>query len=185
MWGFLLMLQKLKAHKFRFFLIKAAALYSIFYFIYEFFIKRYTSIDRLFIRKIISLCRVILEALNYKTFASKDVNDFQVFGIDGSAGVWIGAPCNGITLMFLFALFVVAYPGKAKTKFWFVPLGVAIVFFINIIRIVSLSLIAFYKVEYLNFNHTYTFTFLAYTTVFALWMIWVKKFSGLNNEYKI
>ncbi len=118
--------------------------------------------------------------MGYKTFASRDVNDMQVFGIDGSNGVWIGGPCNGITLMFLFAIFVIAYPGGIKNKLWFVPLGILIVHTINIIRILALVFIAKYDYRYLDFNHTYTFTFLAYSVVFGLWMLWVNKFSNIK-----
>ena len=108
----------------------------------------------------VNLCQWILEQTGYKTFASRDVNDMQVFGVDGSNGVWIGGPCNGITLMFLFAIFVIAYPGSFKNKLWYVPLGILIVHIINIIRIIVLALIANYNYYYLDFNHTYTFTFL-------------------------
>jgi len=103
------MLQKLKQNKFQYFIIKAALLYGSCYFLYEFILKRLTKGDQLFVRQIINLCQWILEQMGYKTFASKEVNDFQVFGIDGSNGVWIGGPCNGITLMFLFAIFFVCY----------------------------------------------------------------------------
>jgi exosortase family protein XrtF len=122
--------------------------------------------------------------MGYKTFASKEVNDFQVFGIDGSNGVWIGGACNGITLMFLFAIFVIAYPGNVKNKLWYVPLGILIVHTINIVRIIALALIAYYDYTYLDFNHTYTFTFLAYSAVFGLWMIWVNKLSGTKLNEK-
>lgn len=175
------MISKLLKNKFHFFILKAILLYGTCYFIYEFAIKVYTNIDQLFIRKIINLCTFILETLGYKTFASKEVNDFQVFGIDGSNGVWIGGPCNGITLMFLFAIFVISYPGNVKNKLWYIPLGILIVHAINIIRIVGLSLIALYTPEYLNFNHTYTFTFIAYSIVFLLWMIWVNRLSELKK----
>jgi exosortase family protein XrtF len=176
--GFLLMLAKPESNKFKFFILKAALLYSLCYFLYEFIIKRNTRGDQLFIREIINLCKWIFDLMGYQTFASKEVNDFQVFGIDGSNGVWIGGPCNGITLMFLFAIFVIAYPGNIKHKLWYVPLGILIVHTINIARIIALALIAKYDYTYLDFNHTYTFTFLAYSAVFGLWMIWVNKLSG-------
>ena len=120
----------------------------------------------------------IFDVLHYKTFASREVNDFQVFGIDGSNGVWIGGPCNGITLMFLFAIFIISYPGNLKNKLWYLPLGIILVYILNLIRIVGLALIAFYYPDYLNFNHTYTFTFIAYSFVFGLWMLWVNKFAN-------
>ena len=182
--GFFRMLQKLKQNKFQYFIIKAALLYGSCYFLYEFILKRLTKGDQLFVRQIINLCTWIFDIMGYKTFASKEVNDFQVFGIDGSNGVWIGGPCNGITLMFLFAIFVIAYPGNVKNKLWYVPLGILIVHTINIIRIIALALIAKYDYTYLDFNHTYTFTFLAYSAVFGLWMIWVNKLSNTNKPFE-
>lgn len=159
------------------FLLKAVVLYSFCYFFYELILKTYTRFDQYFIRLIIDTCERILSFLNYKTFSSKEINDFQVFGIDGSNGVWIGGPCNGITLMFLFAIFIIAYPGNFKHKLWYLPIGIILVYSLNLFRIVSLSLIAYYKPSYLEFNHTYTFTFIAYSFVFSLWMLWVNKFS--------
>jgi exosortase family protein XrtF len=178
------MLNQLKKNKFQFFIVKAALLYGTCYFLYEFILKRVTRGDQLFVRQIINLCRWIFDKLGYKTFASRDVNDMQVFGIDGSNGVWIGGPCNGITLMFLFAIFVIAYPGSNKNKLWYIPLGILIVHAINIIRIVALALIANYNYEYLDFNHTYTFTFIAYSVVFGLWMLWVNKFSNTKKPFE-
>lgn len=171
------MFDKIVKNKFYFFILKASLLYSFLYVFYEFYIKIYTNIDQLFIRKIINVCTFILETMGYKTFASKEINDFQVFGVDGSNGVWIGGGCNGITLMFLFAIFVIAYPGNFKNKLWYLPLGIILVNIINIIRIVGLSLMSLYAPNYLDFNHTYTFTFIVYSIVFALWMFWVNKFS--------
>lgn len=171
------MLSKIRQNKFYFFILKALALYSLCYFLYEFVIKKYTKLDQLFVRKIINLCSWILEQFGYKTFASRDVDDMQVMGIDGSNGVWIGGPCNGITLMFLFAVFVIAYPGSIKNKLWYIPLGIIAVHALNIIRIVGLAIIALHDPYSLDFNHTYTFTFIAYSFVFMLWMIWVNKLS--------
>ena len=176
------MFDKLIKNKFHFFILKASILYGFSYVVYEFFIKKYTTYDQLFIRKIIEVCTYMLKLFGFKTFASKVLNDFQVFGIDGSNGVWIGGGCNGITLMFLFAIFVIAYPGSFKHKWWYLPLGILIIYSINIIRIVGLAMMALYMPQYLEFNHTYTFTFIAYSIVFALWMLWVNKFAKLSSQ---
>lgn len=176
------MLLKIRQNKFQFFILKATVLYGLCYFLYEFIIKKHTRLDQLFIRKIINFSSWILETFGYKTFVSKDVNDMQVMGIDGSNGVWIGGPCNGITLMFLFAIFVISYPGSIKNKLWYIPLGIITVHLINIIRIVGLAIIALYSPLSLDFNHTYTFTFIAYSIVFMLWMIWVNKLAEPNKK---
>ena len=166
------------------FLLKASLLYVVCYFFYELILKKYTRFDQYFIRVIINACEQILSFLNYKTFSSREINDLQVFGIDGSNGVWIGGPCNGITLMFLFAIFIIAYPGNSNRKLWYLPLGILLIYFLNLFRIISLALIAYYKPSYLEFNHTYTFTFIAYSFVFSLWMLWVNKFSIETEKHE-
>jgi len=176
------MLQAIRQHSFLYFLIKAALLYLACYFLHEFVVKKYTHLDEKFIRLIINQCVFIFSLMGYGTFASKETNDIQVFGIDGTHGVWIGGPCNGITLIFLFAVFVIAYPGPWKQKLWYVPVGMLLVHLFNLLRITSLALIAYYAPEKLNFNHTYTFTFLAYSFVFGLWMLWVNKLSRKGAE---
>ena len=176
------MFAKINKNSFQSFIIKSSLLYTLCYLGYEFIIKKYTKIDQFVIRKIIDFCQIILNLIGYKTFSSKETDDIQVFGIDGSNGVWLGGPCNGITLMFLFAIFVFVYPGDYKNKIWFIPLGILLVHIINVLRIIGLAIIAYYYPHYLNFNHTYTFTFLVYTIVFGLWMLWVNKFS-LKQDY--
>lgn len=172
------MLNKLKSNSFLFFIVKASFLYTACYLVYEFVVKRYTPLDRMFIRLILNFCKGILDLMGYQTFASREVNDYQVFGIDGSSGVWIGGPCNGVTLICLFAVFIIAYPGNSKAKRWYLPAGIAAIYLINVIRIVSLALIAYYAPQNLEFNHTYTFTFIAYSAVFGMWMFWVNRFAS-------
>jgi exosortase family protein XrtF len=103
--------------------------------------------------------------------------DYQVLGIDGSNGVWVGSNCNAITLFSLFSVFIFAYPGAQKNKIWFIPVGILVIHFLNLLRVTALVVIDKFAPNYLDFNHTYTFTFLIYAVIFSLWMIWVNKFS--------
>jgi exosortase family protein XrtF len=163
------------------FILSAGSLYLLLYLIYQFVVKKYTYYDQKFIGSIIQVVNIILEAIGYKTFTVLQDRDYQVIGIDGSNGVWIGSNCNAITLFSLFSVFIIAYPGKSKTKLWFIPLGILAIHILNIIRVIALVLIANYYPQFLNFNHTYTFTFLIYSFIFLFWMIWVNKFSSRNN----
>ncbi len=166
------------------FVFTAGFIYLLLYFIYQFVIKRYTFYDQKFIGSIINAVDFLLHALNYKTFTILQDHDYQVIGIDGSNGVWIGSNCNAITLFSLFSVFIIAYPGKIKDKLWYIPTGIIIIHILNILRVIALVLIAYYYPQYLNFNHTYTFTFLVYSFIFLLWMVWVNKFSGKLNQPK-
>lgn len=171
------MIAALKQNRFLKFLISSSATYVVLYFIYEFVIKKYTFWDQVFIRVIINSTEPVLHAMGYKTFKVLGNDEFQSIGIDGSNGVWVGAACNAVTLFFLFAVFIIAYPGQQKGKLWYVPLGIFTIHILNILRVTALAIIAFYKPDLLDFNHTYTFTFIIYGYIFLLWIIWVNKFA--------
>ncbi|MGZ3885324.1 MAG: exosortase X [Bacteroidia bacterium] len=167
-----------KNNKFPAFLIISSSLYILLYLFYQFFIKRHTFIDQQFIRIIINSSDLLLHLFGYTTFKILRDTDFQAIGIDGSLGVWVGSGCNALTLFFLFAVFIIAYPGHQKSKWWFVPFGILSIHLLNILRVVALAMIAFYSPGALSFNHTYTFTFVVYGYIFLLWMWWVNSFSN-------
>lgn len=167
-----------KNHKFPAFLIISSLLYTLLYLFYQFYIKKHTFIDQAFIRTIINSSDAVLHLLGYRTFKILRDTDFQAIGIDGSLGVWIGSGCNALTLFCLFAVFILAYPGHQKSKWWFVPFGILSIHILNIGRVIALTLIAFYSPSSLSFNHTYTFTFLIYGYIFLLWVWWVNSFAN-------
>ncbi len=172
-----LMKATIKSNAFVRFIITAGILYLALYFLYQFIVRRYTFYDQKFISLIIQSADSILKGFGYKTFKVLQDRDFQVIGIDGSNGVWVGSNCNAITLFSLFMVFIIAYPGNQKHKWWFILAGIITIHFLNVMRVVALAIIANSHPQYLNFNHTYTFTFLVYSFIFSLWIIWVNKFS--------
>lgn len=172
----------LKQNAFLRFIVISALLYFVLYLVYQFIVKRYTYYDQKFIGSIIQSSDYFLKLVGYKTFTILQDRDFQIVGIDGSNGVWVGSNCNAITLFTLFSVFIVAYPGNQNHKFWFVPVGILAIHLLNICRVIALVLIANYAPEYLNFNHTYTFTFLVYSFIFFLWILWVNKFSLIKTN---
>lgn len=169
------------------FVITSGFLYLILYIAYQFIIKRYTFYDQRFIGSIIHVADFFLKILGYKTYKVLQDLDLQVIGIDGSNGVWIGSNCNAISLFTLFTVFIVAYPGNQKNKFWYVPLGILAIHLVNIFRVVALAIIAKKSPQFLAFNHTYTFTFLVYSFIFLLWIIWINKWATkktINQDEK-
>ena len=160
------------------FLTFSGLTYLLLYLFYQFIVRRQTYYDQKFIGTIIYGSNFILEMLQYKTFLILQDRDFQVIGIDGTSGVWIGSNCNAISLFILFSVFIIWYPGIQKAKLWFIPLGIISIHILNIIRVIGLVLLAKYYPEYLNFNHTYTFTFIVYAYIFILWVWWVNRFSA-------
>ncbi len=178
------MLVTLKQNRFLKFLVVSSVIYLGLYLLYEFVIKKHTTIDIGFIRIIINSSEVILNLFGYDTFTRLGDSDYPGIGIDGGNGVWVGASCNALTLFFLFGVFILTYPGHQKSKWWFIPLGILTIHFLNILRVCALALIERYHSEYLDFNHTYTFTFIIYCYIFFLWMLWVNKYSIKGTDAK-
>lgn len=178
------MLAALKQNRLLKFLVTSSAVYLGLYLLYEFYIKKHTSIDINFIRMIIRSSDVILHWFGYNTYMRLGDTDYPGIGIDGDDGVWVGASCNALTLFFLFGVFILAYPGHQKNKIWFIPMGILTIHILNIFRVVMLAYISKFHKEYLDFNHTYTFTFIIYCYIFFLWMLWVNKFSTRTDAKK-
>jgi len=158
------------------FLLIAGILYAALFFVYEYLVKSHTTWDQAFISYLSRTANSLLTSLNYRTFPMREDGILHGVGIDGSHGVWIGSGCNALTLFGLFAVFIFAWPGKIKHKLWFIPTGILIIHCLNLLRIVALAIIAYQYPAYLDFNHTYTFTFIIYSCIFGLWMLWVNRY---------
>lgn len=155
------------------FFVFASALYLGWYLLHELVIKPHTFIDEKLISFIIANAAFILKLAGFSVYQSLEDSNMQLIGIDGAHPIWIGSPCNALTLFMFFSLFVMAFPGSIKKKLWFIPLGVIIIHIANVLRVVALITINFYAPQYIEFNHTYTFTILVYGIIFLLWMWWV------------
>ena len=85
--------------------------------------------------------------------------------------------CNAVSVMILFAAFVVAFSGKLKQTLLFIVTGVLIIHVLNILRIVLLNIALLYYPAYQEILHGVVFPAFIYGVVFGLWVIWVNKYS--------
>jgi len=117
--------------------------------------------------------------LRLATFAAgtAPANPFLVT-LNGQPSVLVGDPCNGLLLYALFAGFVVAFPGPWRHKLWFVPLGIFAIYALNVARVALLALNHVYWHPTVGFNHHYTFTFVVYGAIGALWVLWARRSAG-------
>ncbi len=162
------------------FLVLFILLYASWYVTYETVINPYGRLDSLVINASVYATDHLLKFLGYSTFTTT-AQTIRVVGIDGTHGLWIGDPCDGITLFALFSAFILAFPGPWRHKSWFIPTGIAGIFTLNVLRIAALCLIVKYKPSLLEVNHDYIFKILVYAFIFWFWIVWVKQFSGLKK----
>lgn len=152
----------------------------LWYLVYELWLHPKGTFDLMVIRNLEQLSGWLLRALGYTLISESDISSVRTIGIDGTHGLWIGDPCNGLTLFALFTGFVLAYPGPWKQKAWYIPLGIITIHILNVLRIAALAMIVYHfpDPQVLDFNHTYTFTIIVYGYVFLLWYLWATRFSG-------
>lgn len=85
-------------------------------------------------------------------------------------------PCTGIQPMLQFAMLIFLYPGPFRHKFWFIPMGMVIIHFTNVFRIIGLGVVMAYWPRYWHYAHDYPFRIILYVVVFILWLVWNDKF---------
>jgi exosortase family protein XrtF len=163
------------------FLLLFLGLYAAWKMYYEWVIHPWGVLDTLVINDSSLWSIWVLDTLGFDTFQG-DHATIRTIGVQGSNGLWIGDPCNGLTLFALFSLFIVAYPGSWKHKLWYIPAGITLIHILNIIRITALCIIVKVSPEMLEFNHTYLFQILMYGFIFLLWYVWIKKFSLAGDD---
>ena len=147
--------------------------YLSWYVLYEFVLKPETTLDEWVMNHMVEGAEWGLEAMGLNTGTFPQPTGYRNrVGLSGTPGVEIGAPCDGLSLFALFAIFIAFFPGPVRNKLWFVPLGIILLHGVNISRVISLTFIQSKYSEWLAFNHDYTFTVLVYGVVFGLWVVW-------------
>ena len=154
------------------FLILFGTLALVWYFLYQLVILPYTNLDMFVVDVTISFSKGVLELFGFSVFT-----ETRVIRIAGTSGLWIGNNCDALSLFALFTGFILAFPGKVKSKYWYIPLGITLIFLVNSFRIVALAIIDTYSREWTKFNHSYTFNIIIYGFILLLWMYWVNRFS--------
>ena len=85
--------------------------------------------------------------------------------------------CNALSVMILFAAFVVAFSGKWKHTVGYILLGSMLIHVLNVLRFALLSIALYYHPDQEPLLHGVVFPLFIYGVVFGLWVIWVNKFS--------
>lgn len=155
------------------FLLVAAALYLAWFFGYEQWLAHDGRLDAALCDNLARSGVALLQALGFS--AAVDAHTPSLVLMAGEQSVIVGAPCNGLVLYAVFAGFVLAFPGQWLRKAWFIPLGIALIWLLNVVRVAVLAINHHYSHRTVDFNHHYTFTVVVYACIFGLWMLWAQR----------
>lgn len=91
--------------------------------------------------------------------------------------------CNSVSVLILFVSFIIAFAGKFRTTFFYILAGTTLIYVVNLIRIVILSIGLYHYPWRREILHTVIFPVIIYGMVFVLWMFWVNRFSNLKSKH--
>lgn len=120
----------------------------------------------------------VLDLIGYDSQVSQHPEQpSMMLKLNGAYVARVVEGCNAVSVIILFAAFVVAFRGKLVRTILFIIGGIIVIHVLNVIRIVLLSMALLRYPEYEHLLHGVIFPLFIYGVVFALWVIWVNKFS--------
>ncbi len=149
------------------FAAKALGIFVAWYLVYDLWILPDGRVDHALSLHIISVAGGIMEAFGFEPWYAG-----RVMGLPGANGIEMVDGCNGLEALGLFVGFVLAYPGPAKARLWFIPLGLFLIYAVNILRLIVLAWTQLSAPGLFDFTHDYSTTAIFYIVIFAMWVWW-------------
>lgn len=94
----------------------------------------------------------------------------------GWATVIIAPECASFKQWMHWLFLMILFPGPWKHKAWYIPAGLVIIEWTNVIRICGVLLMQVPFPNSFHLAHDYIFKAFFYLVIFLMWMLWVEKF---------
>ncbi|PSQ83439.1 MAG: exosortase/archaeosortase family protein [Bacteroidetes bacterium QH_2_63_10] len=151
------------------FLAKAVAIYGAWYVLYDLWLLPDGRLDAWVSQTAAHVTGVVLSGVGLDAAV-----DGRTVQIAQTSGVRIVNGCNGLATIGAFIGFIVAYPGKTKRRLWFIPLGIAVIFLANVVRVSILAGSQAYWPAAFSWLHGMPTGAPFHLTVFGLWVLWAQ-----------
>jgi exosortase family protein XrtF len=121
--------------------------------------------------------------LGYDAYVEQNTNELSMkYVLNGKYVSRIIEGCNSVSIIILFLAFIIAFSGSLKDTILFGIFGAALIYLVNIFRIIALSILYYKFPEYQDILHNLVFPSIIYGLTFVLWITWVKYFSHINKN---
>lgn len=103
-------------------------------------------------------------------------NTFFINAVDGNLG-WmeINSGCTSLRAWFYWFFTLLIFSGPLRHKLWYLPVGLIIIYLLNLARIASLGIVLNYTPYRFHFFHSILGT-VFYGIIFFMWVVWIEKF---------
>jgi exosortase/archaeosortase family protein len=89
--------------------------------------------------------------------------------------VAVEGSCSGLKQFYQWTILMILFPGPWRKKLWYIPLGLLTIHLVNILRIVTLSVVVMHWPQQWDFIHLWILRPFYYVVMFGMWVIWVEK----------
>lgn len=94
----------------------------------------------------------------------------------GWARVVIAPECASLKQWMHWIFLMVLFPGPWRHKLWYIPAGLVVIEWTNIVRICGILLMQIPWPNSFHIAHDYIFKVFFYFIIFLMWVLWVEKF---------
>ena len=102
----------------------------------------------------------------------------------GWARVIIAPECASLKQWMHWIFLMVLFPGPWKHKLWYIPAGLVIIEWTNVVRICGVLMMQIPWPNSFHLAHDYIFKIFFYLVIFLMWMLWVEKFYNPETTTK-
>ena len=95
----------------------------------------------------------------------------------------VAPECTSLKQWMHWLFLMILFPGPWKHKLWYIPAGLVVIEWVNVVRVVGITLCMIPFPDRFAFFHDYFFKTLFYFFIFIMWVVWVEKF--LHRKEKI
>ena len=111
----------------------------------------------------------------------------------GWARIVVAPECASLKQWLHWVFLMVLFPGPWKHKLWYIPAGLVVIEWINVVRICGILLMQIWwpnihihlfgnDINTFHLAHDYIFKFFFYLIIFLMWVLWVEKIKGKKQS---
>lgn len=102
----------------------------------------------------------------------------------GWACVMVAPECASLKQWIHWLFLMILFPGPWKHKLWYIPAGLVVIEWTNVVRICGVLLMQIPWPNSFHIAHDYIFKVFFYFIIFLMWVLWVEKFYNPSIKIK-
>jgi len=170
------------------FLVKFFATYFILFGAYSFYLNKTQQKSEVFVCSpitgtVANHVYKVSQMLGYDAEIEQHSGELSIkYILNGDYIARIVEGCTSISVIILFLSFIIAFSGSVLNTVLFGIFGSILIYIVNILRIIAMSVLYRKFPEYQTILHDLVFPAIIYGLTFILWITWVKFYSNLNKK---